>query len=258
MGVDYSTCQICEKIFPDTCEYYTCVQCESCLCPSCGSNSANKYGSVEPDNPLHEWIVRELTDRGCLYCESCMGDKPDAEDIIEYLLLKMKKGVNHPSRKIIEKKTKEYIRNGRKDFPRRKRMSDEKKMIPTVSKSVIKRLATKIKPVIQEKKKLYYIKEKDLFNVAFTWDPEKSGEAKGLKELERITTYHTCGHYMLFKPSINEVLSQIPENLLKKTVAFKTFIDNNKNINELLTEDQCHHIATTVLYEKDTACSSNG
>ena len=69
-------------------------------------------------------------------------------------------------------------------------------------------------PVVQfARKGKRYIKPVDLFGIAYTWDPKPAGKAKDVKPLCDITTYHTYGYYGFFKPSIAEVLAQIPASI---------------------------------------------
>ena len=85
----------------------------------------------------------------------------------------------------------------------------------------VEELCRKIQPVISFGKERYYIKKVDPEKIAFTWDPKKTKRARKLKPLKDITTYHTYGYYGMFKPSIAEVLAQIPEELLAATRAFE-------------------------------------
>jgi hypothetical protein len=116
--------------------------------------------------------------------------------------------------------------------------------IPKVSNEDIEQLAERIKPVCRYTKSskgyhrsdegdLYYIKPVDLYRTAFTWDPKADKPAKGLKEIGRIET---------FKPSIAEVLSQLPKDGLEKIVAFETGVGNI----DIMSDG--YHAATTVLY----------
>ena len=119
----------------------------------------------------------------------------------------------------------------------------------------IARRAKTIRPVVKFGEKLHYIKPVDLHTVAYTWDPKKAEKATGLKPLKEITTLHRWSYYGFFKPSIAEVLSQIPEDLVDRVVAFQiiecpeTAEDLNKNYFELISG---FHVATTLLYERDT------
>ena len=126
--------------------------------------------------------------------------------------------------------------------------------IPKVKQDEIKARAERIKPVVSFSGKPYYIKEVDLFNIAYTWEPKQDVPAEGLKVVKTITTYHGYGYYGFFKPSIAEVLAQIPAELLDKVVAFEivnspsTVEDLNKHKVEL---DAGYHVAETALYVKE-------
>ena len=96
-------------------------------------------------------------------------------------------------------------------------------------------------------KSLFWIKEVNPRNVAFTWGPEAAGLASGLKKVGEITTYHTWGYYGFFKPTIDEVLAQIPKELVGKVCAFET-VPSSYDINKVLTPDNKYHIGKTTLY----------
>lgn len=49
-------------------------------------------------------------------------------------------------------------------------------------------------------------------NTAFTWDPKVKGEVE-FSPVREIKTDHTCGYHMFFKPSLAEILSQLPDDL---------------------------------------------
>jgi hypothetical protein len=69
----------------------------------------------------------------------------------------------------------------------------------------------------------------------------------------QITTHHSWGHYSLFKPSIAEVLAQIPAEHLNQVVAFEIVVkpetaeDLNKDLEAL---NAGYHVATTRLYAR--------
>lgn len=117
--------------------------------------------------------------------------------------------------------------------------------IPEISDAKLEELYKRIKPVVKRKGKLYYIKDEDPRKVAFTWDPKLKNKAKKLEKLCNITTYHTYGYYGFFKPSIAEVIAQIPKYYLDKTVAFETLTDLTV---ENIVGD--YHVTTTTLYTK--------
>ena len=128
----------------------------------------------------------------------------------------------------------------------------EKIWIPEVSNEEITKLAKRIKPVVLFKRKgLCYIKPVDLFKVAYTWDPKSAKKATGLIPLCEITTHHGFGYAGFFKPSIAEVLAQIPQAYLKRVVAFE-IVDSPKDADDLNKEKDAlnagYHVAKTRLY----------
>ena len=127
-----------------------------------------------------------------------------------------------------------------------------------ISDERLEQLCAKIKPVVRyatvsyggkstcerhSEGDLYYIEDVNPRNVAFTWDPKPKDEAIGLKELSQIKTFHTYGYQGFFKPSIAEVLAQIPDSLLERTVAFET-------VSESVEFEGQYHLALTRLYSR--------
>lgn len=132
---------------------------------------------------------------------------------------------------------------------------EKKRWIPEVPNERIEELAERIKPVVQfGQENRCYIKPVDLFNIAYTWDPKVADKATGLKSLCDITTYHTYGYYGFFKPSIAEVLAQIPAEHLDKVVAFE-IVGSPKTADDLNREHEAlnagYHVATTRLYVRE-------
>lgn len=150
-----------------------------------------------------------------------------------------------PEKKLDEKL--EQLKKGPKEINNYEDYEPETRepSIPEISDAKLEELYKRIKPVVGRKGKLYYIKDEDLRKVAFTWEPKLKNKAKKLERLCDITTYHTYGYHGFFKPSIAEVIAQIPENYLDETVAFETFTD--------LTLENIvgnYHVTTTRLYTK--------
>ena len=132
----------------------------------------------------------------------------------------------------------------------------KKRWIPKISDEELNDLFTHIKPVIDfYGKGKRYIEPVDLRGTAFIWDPEPAEKAKGLKMLRDIRTYHSYAYYGLFKPSIAEVIAQIPKELLDQVIAFEiikkpeTADDMNGELEAL---NAGYHVATTRLYTKET------
>jgi len=127
----------------------------------------------------------------------------------------------------------------------------KKVYIPRVDDRIIEEMAKSIHPIITVDGKKRMIKPVDLFGVSYIWSPQPTFEISNLKELCRITTYHKWGHYVLFKPSVAEVLAQIPDEYLDAVVAFEivespeTADDLNKHMDVV---NDGYHVATTALY----------
>lgn len=125
--------------------------------------------------------------------------------------------------------------------------------IPEITEERLKELAKRIRPVVRNRNNaLAYIKPCDLRKVAFTWDPKITRKADNLVKHATIKTLHTWAYYGMFKPSIAEVLAQIPEDLIEDTVAFETIgpQDANDLNNQRDAVNEGFHIATTRLYSK--------
>ena len=132
-------------------------------------------------------------------------------------------------------------------------------------KEQIAKLCKKIRPVVRFERVLlffrhesadgvlYYIKSVDPFNIAFTWDAKPKWRARRLEKLADITTYHTWGYYGFFKPSIAEVLAQIPEEYLGQAVAFE-IIERPESMDDLSDQwdivNEGYHRATTRIYRR--------
>lgn len=94
-------------------------------------------------------------------------------------------------------------------------------------KPLVPELLKRIRPIVKSYKthKLHFADPRDPFGTAFTWDPDKVG-IMGTKyhpnylPFFSLYTYHTWAYYGFFKPTVWEVLAQIPEEFLAQTKAF--------------------------------------
>jgi hypothetical protein len=124
-----------------------------------------------------------------------------------------------------------------------------------MSEQRILELARRIKPVVTfEGEGPCYIKPVDPFSESYLWDPQPTQRATGLSVLCDITTHHPYGYYGSFKPSIAQVLQQIPREHLDKVVAFE-IVKFPKTVDDLDPESEIlnsgYHVATTRLYVRD-------
>ena len=130
-------------------------------------------------------------------------------------------------------------------------MTEKQSPIPKLKKDELLSRAFRIKAVAEnDKGKLHFIKPVDIEGTAFTWDPKHEDEAISLKRLKDINTIHDYGAPALFKPSINEVLAQIPPDVLYSVTAFSTDVDPRQ-----FTPGGSHHLGLTTLYTGDLPAS---
>lgn len=96
--------------------------------------------------------------------------------------------------------------------------------IPEISAERVAELQRGIRPLVRRENRLHEIDVPDAWKVAFTWSPVLRGivDESSLEVLEEVHTYHAAGHIALVKPSIAEVLAQMPERLVGKAIAFET------------------------------------
>ena len=101
--------------------------------------------------------------------------------------------------------------------------------------------------------KLYYIKKPEtLCSTSFLWSPKTTVPAGNLEEVCTINTLHTYGYYGLFKPTVEEVLSQIPHCVVDEVIAFE--VDGPKDANDLnkhkVELNEGFHVARTTFYKQ--------
>ena len=97
---------------------------------------------------------------------------------------------------------------------------------PQMSNEDIARYYTTIRPIVKHDTYLRELTAKELTDTAYTWLNEPTDYAEKvdfskLSVLEDRKMLHGWGYYGFFKPSVGEVIRQIPEEYLKKVVAFE-------------------------------------
>jgi hypothetical protein len=127
--------------------------------------------------------------------------------------------------------------------------------IPKISNEELAELAKRIRPIVRKASdinRLFFIKpDPDLRGLSYLWDVKYEEEATGLFEFATITTFHTYGYHGFFKPSVAEVIAQIPPEFRDRVVAFEitnrpfSAEDLNK---ERVALNQGFHVAVTALY----------
>ena len=123
--------------------------------------------------------------------------------------------------------------------------------IPKISDEELRSRAARIKALVRKEGKLYTIEQpKNLRQTAFLWDPVFKERSGVVMELGRVRTLHSYGAPSLFKPSIAEVLAQIPPELAAKVKAFEVLgPDTADGMNGHWDElNAGFHVAETILY----------
>ncbi len=118
--------------------------------------------------------------------------------------------------------------------------------IHPISDDRLKELAKRIRPLMRRNGELRYVSvPRDLRNTSFLWNarPKLWGRTSDLGYFASISTYHTFGYQGFFKPSVAEVLAQIPEDYLAQTVAFEV-------LGPWRVTADGYHVAVTRLYER--------
>ena len=117
--------------------------------------------------------------------------------------------------------------------------------IPEISQDDLRRFAKQIKPVTTIKGTQYVHAPCDVVTQSFAGGIDKNLPAEALEEYFTMTTYHRYGHPMLFKPSVEEVLAQIPDQMLEQITGFESDLismDPNSCV------DGDYHVASTRFY----------
>lgn len=96
--------------------------------------------------------------------------------------------------------------------------------IPDISDDALRDLAEKVKPLIRDRDdgKPYNIRACHLRDVAYTWSPRLVGDpVENLTTIGQFQCLHRYGYYGMFKPSIAEVLCQMPKELADSSEYFE-------------------------------------
>lgn len=129
--------------------------------------------------------------------------------------------------------------------------------IPELSDEKLNELASRIKPLVRDKTgNARNIRPVDLRSVAYTWSPKRVGEpVTSLESLAEFRCLHRYGYYGMFKPSIAEVICQIPANLIDRATHFE-IVQSPKWANDLNEEQAAlnagFHVSTVRLYRAPT------
>lgn len=128
-------------------------------------------------------------------------------------------------------------------------------VVPELSPSDLAARFEKIKPVTRDSEdNIRLIGPHDPENGAFTFVEERGEAIDGLKEVARITTYHSVGGFHgFFKPTVAEVLAQIPQRFIEQGVcAFETTVAPHSHYGEVTSPEADVHRGVTILYAPGT------
>lgn len=99
-----------------------------------------------------------------------------------------------------------------------------KAFVPEITDERLQELMLRFTPLVKRGDLLHRIEVPDLRNVAYTWDPVLL-EPTPFVAMVECKLDHYCGYHALFKPSIAEVLAQLPADLPAECNAFWTDIE---------------------------------
>lgn len=100
--------------------------------------------------------------------------------------------------------------------------------IPEIDDKRLKELYQLLKPIVTIDEMKYLLREftlQELRNQSYIWnrheDKRDIVDSSRLETVDDFLCLHTFGYYGLFKPSIAEVLSQAPENVIEQANTFE-------------------------------------
>lgn len=92
--------------------------------------------------------------------------------------------------------------------------------VPEITDEVLAERMARFTPLVSQEGEARMIELPDPRRTAFTWDPKIVGAPVDFEELRTVETDHYCGYIAFFKPSIAEVLAQVPDDLPADCNAF--------------------------------------
>lgn len=100
-------------------------------------------------------------------------------------------------------------------------------VLPDITNEELKKRYEKIKPLVNIDNKFYLLRNFSIFelsNESYMWCLDKNiikcVDQKKIEEVGKFACYHIYGFYGLFNPTVKEILSQMPDDLLQKANAF--------------------------------------
>ena len=100
-------------------------------------------------------------------------------------------------------------------------------------------------------KVLFEIEQVDLRKTVYTWNPKPIGEPRNnIACFDIIRTYHSCGHPSLFKPSVAEVIAQIPKDIVDRVVAFEIINAEDMDVRYCVGGGYYHAVLTRLYMDR--------
>ena len=125
--------------------------------------------------------------------------------------------------------------------------------IPVIEDREMAVILARATPMVRVGGTLWSIHLPHLRKQAFTWSPKLRNRIDEdlIEVLDLIQTYHSWAYYGFFKPSVAEVLAQIPKELRKQVVGFTC--DGPRTASDLNMYSEAlnagYHVAATTLYK---------
>ena len=111
--------------------------------------------------------------------------------------------------------------------------------IPKISDDELKKLYEKLKPIVTINDVKYLLREfsfEELSDISYIWeryeDKRDKVDEKNLEVIDDFLCLHKYGYHGLFKPSIKEVLAQMPQSIIEKANTFE-IIEQPENADDL-------------------------
>lgn len=120
--------------------------------------------------------------------------------------------------------------------------------------------AEHIKPLLEQDGKVYFCESNcDHFSQSYIWKAKIKEEIKDLIEIGSFWSLHHFAYYGFFKPTVAEVIRQIPFNMLSQVDYF--LVRGPERVEDLNdTIQYIHkgfHVARTILYSKPETIQEN-
>ena len=126
----------------------------------------------------------------------------------------------------------------------------KKNFIPELSGEELNLRAGRIQLLLRQGEQLHVAHMEDLKNTAFNYGDAQIGNAiSNVEIVTSIQTYHGFSHWKIFRPTVEEVLAQIPMELLDKVHGFEVRSIQNRAEHNSEAWDAGFHTANTMLYK---------